>query len=49
VDTLTNTQAFSALALHIRRVVGAVVGRPLELAAIQQEMDSAQQSRLAWR
>ena len=34
MDTLTNTQAFSTLALQTRRAVGAVVGRPLELAAI---------------
>jgi len=47
LDALTNTQAFSTLALQIRRVVGAVVGRPLELAAIQQEIASASQGRLA--
>jgi DNA-binding NarL/FixJ family response regulator len=47
VDTLTNTQAFSTLALQTRRAVGAVVGRPLELAAIQEELASAAQGRLA--
>jgi hypothetical protein len=40
-------QPFSALALQVRRVTGAVVGRPVELAAIQQEMASAQQGRLS--
>ena len=47
LDTLTNTQAFSTLALQTRRAVGAVVGRPLELAAIQEELASAAQGRLA--
>jgi DNA-binding NarL/FixJ family response regulator len=47
VNTLTTTQAFSTLALQTRRAVGAVVGRPLELAAIQEELASAAQGRLA--
>ena len=47
MDALANAQSFSTLALQIRRVVGGVVGRPLELAAIQQEMTSALQGRLA--
>jgi DNA-binding NarL/FixJ family response regulator len=38
---------FSPLALQVRRVTGAVVGRPGELAAIQQELSSAQQGRLS--
>src|SRR5439155_7068091 len=38
---------FSPLALQVRRVTGAVVGRPVELAAIQQELASAQQGRLS--
>jgi DNA-binding CsgD family transcriptional regulator len=38
---------FSPLAVQVRRVTGAVVGRPVELAAIQQELASAQQGRLS--
>jgi tetratricopeptide (TPR) repeat protein/DNA-binding CsgD family transcriptional regulator len=40
-------QPFSPLALQVRRVTGAVVGRPVELAAIQQELASAHQGRLS--
>ena len=38
---------FSPLALQVRRVTGAVVGRPVELGAIQQELKSALSGRLA--
>ncbi len=41
------TQPYSPLALRVRRVTGAVVGRPVELAAIQQELASAESGRLA--
>jgi DNA-binding CsgD family transcriptional regulator len=34
-------QAFSPLALQVRRVTSSVVGRPSEMAAIQQELESA--------
>ncbi len=47
VDTLTNTQVFSTLALQTRRATGSVVGRPLELAAIREELASAAEGRLA--
>src|SRR5438093_2507978 len=40
-------QPFSPLAVQVRRVTGAVVGRPVELAAIQQELAVAQGGRLA--
>ncbi len=40
-------QPFSPLALQVRRATGAVVGRPVELAAIEQELDSARQGRLS--
>ncbi len=40
-------QAYSPLALQARRAIGAVVGRPLELAAIRQEMEVAGGGRLA--
>jgi DNA-binding CsgD family transcriptional regulator/tetratricopeptide (TPR) repeat protein len=36
----------SPLALQVRRVTGAVVGRPAELAAIQQELATARSGRL---
>jgi DNA-binding NarL/FixJ family response regulator len=37
----------SPLALQVRRVTGAVVGRPVELAAIQEELASARSGRLS--
>jgi tetratricopeptide (TPR) repeat protein len=40
-------QPYSPLAFQMRRVTGAVVGRPVELAAIQQELQSARTGRLA--
>ena len=40
-------QSFAPLALGVRRVAGAVVGRPIELAGIQQEIGSAATGRLA--
>lgn len=40
-------QAYSPLALRVRRVTGSVVGRPVELAGIQQELTSAEAGRLA--
>src|SRR6266511_1284859 len=40
-------QPYSPLALRVRRVTGSVVGRPVELAAIQQELASAESGRLA--
>lgn len=40
-------QSFAPLALGVRRVTGAVVGRPIELAGIQQEIASAGSGRLA--
>ena len=40
-------QPFSPLSLQARRVTGAVVGRPVELAAIQQELAAARMGRLA--
>src|SRR5439155_13663944 len=39
-------QPFSPLALQIRRATGAVVGRPVELSAIQQELGVALGGRL---
>src|SRR5438874_3218355 len=43
----TLIQSFSPFALQVRRAAGAVVGRPAELAAIQQELAAAQSGRLA--
>src|SRR5918996_3165909 len=40
-------QPFSPLALKVRRVTSAVVGRPVELTAIQQELAAAKSGRLA--
>src|SRR5438552_14110272 len=40
-------QAYSPLALQARRAIGGVVGRPLELTAIRQEMEVARGGRLA--
>ena len=40
-------QAFSPFALQVRRVTGGVVGRPIELAAIQQELAAVPKGRLA--
>jgi predicted ATPase len=40
-------QAFSPFALQVRRATAAVIGRPIELAAIQQELATAQTARLA--
>jgi DNA-binding CsgD family transcriptional regulator/tetratricopeptide (TPR) repeat protein len=40
-------QPFSPLALQVRRVTGAVVGRPVELTAIRQELDAARSGRLS--
>jgi DNA-binding NarL/FixJ family response regulator len=40
-------QAFSPLALQVRRVTGSVVGRPVELAAIRQELAAARPGRLS--
>jgi tetratricopeptide (TPR) repeat protein/DNA-binding CsgD family transcriptional regulator len=39
-------QSFSPMALHVGRVTGEVVGRPLELTAIEQEIASARMDRL---
>jgi predicted ATP-dependent serine protease len=39
-------QPLSPLAQQVRRVTGAVVGRPSELAAIQQELATARTGRL---
>jgi DNA-binding NarL/FixJ family response regulator len=41
------TQPSSPLALQVRRVTGAVIGRPVELDAIQQELEAARGGRLA--
>jgi tetratricopeptide (TPR) repeat protein/DNA-binding CsgD family transcriptional regulator len=41
------TQALSPLAMQVRRVTGAVVGRPIELTTIQQELAAARGGRLA--
>src|SRR5438094_10010334 len=40
-------QPFSPLALQVRRATSAVVGRPVELAAIQQELAAARGGRLS--
>jgi tetratricopeptide (TPR) repeat protein/DNA-binding CsgD family transcriptional regulator len=40
-------QPFSPLALHVRRSAGPVVGRPVELAAIEQELGSVEAHGLA--
>jgi tetratricopeptide (TPR) repeat protein/DNA-binding CsgD family transcriptional regulator len=40
-------QPFSPLALEVHRITGAVVGRPVELAAIRQELDAARSGRLS--
>jgi hypothetical protein len=40
-------QPYAPLALRVGRVTGAVVGRPIELAGIQQELASAESGRLA--
>lgn len=40
-------QPFSPLALQVRRVSGAVVGRPVELSAIEHELDTARSGKLA--
>ncbi|MGH2693072.1 MAG: helix-turn-helix transcriptional regulator [Actinomycetota bacterium] len=40
-------QGFSALPMQVRRASGAVVGRPVELEAIQQEQKSASAGRLS--
>ena len=40
-------QPFSPLALQARRATGAVVGRPTELAGIEQELATAASGRLA--
>ena len=39
-------ESFSPMALHVGRVTGDVVGRPAELAAIEQEIASARMERL---
>jgi DNA-binding NarL/FixJ family response regulator len=39
-------QAFSPLGVKVRRMTGAVVGRPVELAAIQQELSATKSGRL---
>jgi len=39
-------QSFSPMALHVYRATGGVVGRPVELAAIGQEIASARTNRL---
>ncbi|MDQ4005665.1 MAG: AAA family ATPase, partial [Actinomycetota bacterium] len=41
------TQPFSPLPLQLRRSTGAVVGRPIELEAIRQELSSARTGRIA--
>ena len=43
----TLIQSFSPFALQVRRVASAVVGRPIELAAIQQELSAVDEGRLA--
>jgi len=40
-------QPFSPMALHVHRTTGAVVGRPLEMATIRQELASAEHGRFA--
>jgi DNA-binding CsgD family transcriptional regulator len=40
-------QPFSPLGLRMRRATGSVIGRPVELAAIQQEINAALGGRLA--
>ena len=40
-------QAFAPLPMQARRTAGAVVGRPVELDAIRQELDSASSGRLS--
>jgi DNA-binding NarL/FixJ family response regulator len=40
-------QPFSPLALQVHRVTGSVVGRPVELAAIRQELSVARSGRLS--
>ena len=40
-------QPFSPMALHVHRGAGAVVGRPVELQAIQHELGAARAGRLA--
>lgn len=40
-------QSFSPMSLQVRRVTGAVVGRPIELATIQEKLGTAKEGRLA--
>jgi len=40
-------QPFSTMALHVRRLTSAVVGRPVELSAIQQELAVARGGRFS--
>ncbi|MBI4261357.1 MAG: AAA family ATPase [Actinobacteria bacterium] len=40
-------ELYSPLALHVRRAGGQVVGRPFEMAAIEQELSSSAAGRLA--
>jgi DNA-binding NarL/FixJ family response regulator len=46
LETLAPLQ-FAGLALQVRRATGAVVGRPVELAAIREELAAAGSGRLA--
>src|SRR5438034_9872435 len=46
MDT-TLIQSFSPFALQVRRVTSAVIGRPIELAAIQQEIGVVKDGRLS--
>ena len=43
---LSPLMAFSPMALHVHRAIGPVVGRPVELTAIEQELASAGTGRL---
>ncbi len=42
LSTLADTASLCSLSLYAGRITGSIVGRPLELAAVEQEMASAQ-------
>src|SRR5205814_3916512 len=46
ISLASRPQPFSTMALNVRRTSRSVVGRPAELAAIQQEIESARAGRL---
>jgi DNA-binding NarL/FixJ family response regulator/tetratricopeptide (TPR) repeat protein len=46
-DAPSQASPLQPLALQVRRVAGAVVGRPIELGVIQQELAAAKEGRLA--